>query len=131
MLALDAKTGKEIWKSKAAEWKDGYSMTVAPVVANGVLLTGVSGAEYGIRGFVDGWDPQNGNHLWRRYTIPARGEKGNGPGRRTITPGNMAVARRGSPARTIPISTSLIGARATPARGPAPSGREITSIPRP
>jgi alcohol dehydrogenase (cytochrome c) len=77
VVALDAKTGKEIWKSKAAEWKDGYSMTVAPVVANGVLLTGISGAEYGIRGFVDGWDPQNGNHLWRRYTIPARGEKGN------------------------------------------------------
>jgi alcohol dehydrogenase (cytochrome c) len=77
VVALDAKSGKEIWKSKAAEWKDGYSMTVAPVVANGVLLTGISGAEYGIRGFVDGWDPQNGNHLWRRYTIPARGEKGN------------------------------------------------------
>ncbi len=77
VLALDAKTGKEIWKSKAAEWKDGYSMTVAPVIANGVLLTGISGAEYGIRGFVDGWDPQTGNHLWRRYTIPARGEKGN------------------------------------------------------
>jgi len=77
VLALDMKTGKEMWKSKAAEWKDGYSMTVAPLIANGVLITGISGAEFGIRGFIDGWDPDNGKQLWRRYTIPARGEKGN------------------------------------------------------
>ena len=77
VVALDAKTGKEVWKSKVAEWKDGYSMTVAPLVANGVLITGISGAEFGIRGFIDGWDPETGKQLWRRYTIPARGEKGN------------------------------------------------------
>src|SRR5215471_1247811 len=77
VVALDAKTGKEIWKSKAAEWRDGYSMTVAPLVANGVLLTGISGAEFGIRGFIDGWDPETGKQLWRHYTIPGRGEKGN------------------------------------------------------
>src|SRR5215468_5661328 len=77
VVALDAKTGKEVWKQKAAEWKEGYSMTVAPLVANGVLITGISGAEFGIRGFIDGWDPQTGEHLWRRHTIPARGEKGN------------------------------------------------------
>jgi alcohol dehydrogenase (cytochrome c) len=77
VVALDAKTGKEVWKQKVAEWRDGYSMTVAPLVANGVLITGISGAEYGIRGFIDGWNPQTGEHLWRRYTIPARGEPGN------------------------------------------------------
>jgi alcohol dehydrogenase (cytochrome c) len=77
VLALDAKTGKELWRSKAAEWKEGYSMTVAPMIANGVLITGVSGAEFGIRGRIDGWDPQTGKLLWRRFTIPARGEKGN------------------------------------------------------
>ena len=77
VVALDAKTGKEIWKSKAAEWQDGYSMTVAPLIANGVLMTGISGAEFGIRGFIDGWDPETGKQLWRRYTIPGRGEKGN------------------------------------------------------
>jgi len=77
VVALDMKTGKEIWKTKAAEWKEGYSMTVAPQIANGVLITGISGAEYGIRGFIDGWDPETGKQLWRRYTIPARGEKGN------------------------------------------------------
>jgi alcohol dehydrogenase (cytochrome c) len=77
VVALDAKTGKELWKQKAAEWKDGYSMTMAPLIANGVLITGMSGAEFGIRGFLDGWDPKSGEHLWRRFTIPARGEPGN------------------------------------------------------
>src|SRR5215213_6125020 len=77
VLALDAKTGKEVWRSKAAEWKNGYSMTVAPQIANGVLITGISGAEFGTRGFIDGWDPETGKQLWRLYTIPARGEKGN------------------------------------------------------
>jgi alcohol dehydrogenase (cytochrome c) len=76
VVALDARTGKQIWKSKAAEWKDGYSMTVAPVIASGVLMTGISGAEFGIRGFIDGWDPETGKQLWRRYTIPGPGEKG-------------------------------------------------------
>jgi alcohol dehydrogenase (cytochrome c) len=77
VVALDAKSGKEVWRQKAAEWRDGYSMTVAPLVADGVLITGISGAEFGIRGFIDGWDAETGQHLWRRYTIPARGEAGN------------------------------------------------------
>ncbi len=74
--ALDAKTGKQIWKSKAAEFKEGYSMTVAPLVADGVLITGMSGGEFGTRGFIDGWDPQSGQRLWRTYTIPLPGEPG-------------------------------------------------------
>src|SRR5580692_5697044 len=69
VVALDAKTGQQIWKQKAAEWKDGYSMTVAPLIADGVLITGISGAEFGIRGFIDGWDPDSGKHLWRTYTV--------------------------------------------------------------
>lgn len=51
-------------------------MTVAPLIANGVLITGVSGGEYGVRGFIDGWDPATGEHLWRTYTVPAPGEPG-------------------------------------------------------
>ena len=77
VVALDAKTGQESWKSKAAEWKEGFSLTLAPQIANGVLMTGISGAEFGVRGFIDGWAPETGKHLWRRYTIPARGEPGN------------------------------------------------------
>ncbi len=69
VIALDAKTGKELWRSHAIDFKDGYSMTVAPLVADGVVITGISGAEYGIRGFIDGWDPETGKHLWRTYTV--------------------------------------------------------------
>jgi alcohol dehydrogenase (cytochrome c) len=76
VIALDQKTGKEIWRQKAAEWKEGYSMTVAPTVANGVLITGCSGAEFGARCFLDGWDPNTGKKLWRRYTTAGPGEKG-------------------------------------------------------
>ena len=43
VIALDAKTGKEVWKSKVDEWKAGFSMTMAPLIANGVLITGMSG----------------------------------------------------------------------------------------
>ena len=76
LVALDQKTGKQVWKQKIAEWKEGFSITGAPLVANGVLITGISGAEFGVRGFLDAYDPDTGNHLWRRYTIPAPGEKG-------------------------------------------------------
>ncbi|HLJ64100.1 MAG TPA: methanol/ethanol family PQQ-dependent dehydrogenase [Stellaceae bacterium] len=76
VIAYDMKTGKELWKSNAIDFKTGYSMTVAPLVADGVVITGISGAEYGIRGFIDGWDPETGKHLWRTYTVPAPGEPG-------------------------------------------------------
>ena len=76
VLTLDMKTGKQLWKNKFAEWKDGYSSIVAPLIANGVLVTGMSGAEFGVRGFLDGWDPETGKVLWRRYTIPGPGEPG-------------------------------------------------------
>ncbi|WP_108645482.1 PQQ-dependent dehydrogenase, methanol/ethanol family [Polynucleobacter rarus] len=74
--AMDLKTGKVLWKKKFAEWQDGFSGIAAPLIANGVLISGTSGAEFGVRGFLDGWDPQTGQHLWRRYTTPAPGEKG-------------------------------------------------------
>jgi alcohol dehydrogenase (cytochrome c) len=74
--ALDARTGKELWKSTAIDYKLGHAMTVAPLVANGVLITGIAGGEYGTRGFIDGWDPDTGKQLWRRYTTAAQGEKG-------------------------------------------------------
>ncbi|HTP96782.1 MAG TPA: PQQ-dependent dehydrogenase, methanol/ethanol family [Burkholderiales bacterium] len=76
VVALDQKTGKQIWKQKVQEWKEGYSLTVAPQVANGVLITGCSGAEFGARCFLDGWEPATGKHLWRRYTTAGPGEKG-------------------------------------------------------
>lgn len=74
VIALDAKTGKQVWKENAIDFKTGYSMTVAPLVADGVVITGVSGAEFGTRLFIDGWDAETGKHLWRTYTVPLPGE---------------------------------------------------------
>ena len=76
ILALDLKTGKEIWNQKFADSKEGYYATGGPIVANGVLISGESGGESTTRGFLDGWDPDTGKKLWRRYTIPAPGEPG-------------------------------------------------------
>src|SRR5207247_1480851 len=76
LKALDAKTGKEVWKVKVAEWKEGYSITSAPTVVNGVLITGMTGGEYGVRGFVAGYHPATGSQLWRRHTTAGPGEKG-------------------------------------------------------
>ncbi|MBL8348793.1 MAG: PQQ-dependent dehydrogenase, methanol/ethanol family [Burkholderiaceae bacterium] len=76
VIALDAKTGKQLWKSKAADYQNGHAMTGAPLVANGVVMTGIAGGEYGTRGFIDGWDPATGKQLWRLYTTAAPGEKG-------------------------------------------------------
>jgi alcohol dehydrogenase (cytochrome c) len=76
VLALDMKTGKELWNQKFADAKEGFYATGGPIVANGVLINGVSGGESTTRGFLDGWDPDTGKKLWRRYTIPAPGEPG-------------------------------------------------------
>ncbi len=76
VIALDQKTGKEVWATKSGDAKDGLAMTGAPLLANGVLLVGVAGAEFGIRGYIEGYDPQTGKRLWRSYTIPRPGEPG-------------------------------------------------------
>jgi alcohol dehydrogenase (cytochrome c) len=76
LVALDMKTGKQVWNQKFAESKEGYYATSAPIVANGVVISGMAGGESTTRGFLDGWDPDTGKKLWRRYTIPAPGEPG-------------------------------------------------------
>ncbi len=79
IIALDAKTGKEVWKAKSPDptsVENGYAMTGAPLVANGVVVVGVAGAEYSHRGFLEGYDAETGKHLWRTYNIPGKGEKG-------------------------------------------------------
>jgi alcohol dehydrogenase (cytochrome c) len=93
LLALDMKTGQQIWNQKFAEAKDGYYATGGPIVANGVLISGVAGGESDTRGFLDGWDPDTGKKLWRRYTIPAPGE----PGSETWPKDSQAWSQGGGP----------------------------------
>jgi outer membrane protein assembly factor BamB len=91
VIALDMRTGKEVWSVKSGDAKDGIAMTGAPLIANGVLITGMAGAEYGSRGYIEGYDPNDGKRLWRRYTVPRPGE----PGADTW-PDNAANASGGS-----------------------------------
>ena len=76
VVALELKTGKEVWKQKFADWKEGYKGVIAPQVINGVLVSGMGGGDSTTRGFIEGYDPHSGKRLWRTWTIPAPGEKG-------------------------------------------------------
>jgi alcohol dehydrogenase (cytochrome c) len=76
LVALDARTGKEVWTTKVAENKDGYYMSLAPLVADGKVMVGASGGEVGVRGFVAAYDAETGKEAWRVYTVPAPGEPG-------------------------------------------------------
>jgi len=75
LVALDAKTGKEVWTVKVEDYKKGYYMSLAPLVVDGRVMIGVSGGELGVRGFVAAYD-ERGKDLWRTFAVPAPGEPG-------------------------------------------------------
>src|SRR5207244_12034797 len=79
LVALDAKTGREVWTTVVADNKSGYYISMAPLVAGGKVMVGASGGERGIRGFVAAFDLDNGKEQWRTYTIPAPGAPGSEP----------------------------------------------------
>ncbi len=76
LVALDARTGALLWETQVANTMEGYSITSAPLVLKDKIITGVAGGEYGIRGFVDAYDPATGKRLWRFNAIPSPGEFG-------------------------------------------------------
>ena len=76
LVALDAATGEVVWEVEVADYATGYYMTLAPLVAAGKVMVGVSGGEFGIRGFVAAFDANTGEPAWQTYTIPAPGEPG-------------------------------------------------------
>ena len=76
VVALDAKTGKVVWDQTVEDYKKGYYMTLAPLVAKGKVIVGVSGGELGIRGFIQALDAKTGGTAWKTYTVPAPGEPG-------------------------------------------------------
>jgi alcohol dehydrogenase (cytochrome c) len=77
LVALDARTGKEVWQTRVADYKAGYTITVAPLAVRDKIIVGVAGGEYGIRGFLDAYDAKSGRRAWRFYTIPGPNEPGN------------------------------------------------------
>jgi alcohol dehydrogenase (cytochrome c) len=69
LVALDQTSGDVVWKEKIDEYAAGYSATAAPIIANGLILTGVSGGEFGVVGRVEARDPKTGKMVWMRPTI--------------------------------------------------------------
>ncbi len=76
LVALDAKSGKMLWETQIADPELGYSETMAPAVADGKVLIGTNGGEYGVRGFVKAFDANTGKLVWTFHTIPEKGHEG-------------------------------------------------------
>ncbi len=76
LVALDAATGKVVWKVETAPGGEGHSQTCAPVAFDNKIFLGVAGGEYGIRGFLKAYDADTGKELWTWYTIPSPEEGG-------------------------------------------------------
>jgi alcohol dehydrogenase (cytochrome c) len=77
LVALQAATGAVLWDVEVADYRTGHSITSAPLVVKDMVITGISGGEYGIRGFLDAYDVKTGKRRWRFWTIPGPGEDGN------------------------------------------------------
>ena len=76
LVALDARNGQPLWETSVADTLTGYAITSAPLALKDKIVIGVGGGEYGIRGFIDAYDPATGKRLWRFNTVPGPGEYG-------------------------------------------------------
>ena len=70
LVAIDARTGNLVWNREVADHQAGYSKTAAPLIVKDQVVTGIAGGEYGIRGFLDSYDAESGEQVWRAWTIP-------------------------------------------------------------
>lgn len=76
LVVLDAGSGKKLWEVQVADNERGYTLNGPPVSVDGKVIIGISGAEYGIRGFVTAYDAETGKQIWRFHTIPSPEEGG-------------------------------------------------------
>jgi alcohol dehydrogenase (cytochrome c) len=76
LVALDMKTGSLLYDVELADYKVGYSATVAPLAVKDKIIIGIAGAEFGIRGFIDAYDPLTGKRDWRFWTVAGPGDPG-------------------------------------------------------
>ncbi|MCC6201828.1 MAG: PQQ-binding-like beta-propeller repeat protein [Gammaproteobacteria bacterium] len=76
VVALDQQSGKELWSVQAERWQEGFSITAAPLYYDGMVVVGLSGGEYGVRGRVKAYRAADGAPLWTFYTVPGPGEPG-------------------------------------------------------
>src|SRR5260221_13501513 len=85
VVALDMKTGKLAWKTPIEKWENGYGITSAPLYYDGIVYSGITGGEFGVRGRLTALDAKTGAILLRLGTPPGargrRGEDGRGAAR--------------------------------------------------
>ncbi len=74
LISLDRASGKILWEIEMADWKENYGATSAPLVAGDLVISGVSGGDEGVRGFVAAYRIADGKPAWRFWTIPKPGE---------------------------------------------------------
>ncbi|GAA2364262.1 PQQ-dependent methanol/ethanol family dehydrogenase [Saccharopolyspora halophila] len=92
LLALDATNGKRVWEKTFGDVRAGESASLAPLVVKDMVVTGSAGGEFGVRGHMDAFDLETGEHRWRCYTVPKPGE----PGSETWPADGEAWARGGA-----------------------------------
>lgn len=93
LLATNKDTGEIVWQRQVADPDKGEVITAAPLVVKNMAITGVSGAEYGIRGWIAATDLSTHKEIWRTYTIPGKGEAGSDTWKGS---GNAAASGGGS-----------------------------------
>ncbi len=76
IIALNRFTGALVWETEMADWKVNYNATVAPLPIGNLVITGSSGGDEGVRGFLAAFDQATGKEVWRFWTVPAPGEPG-------------------------------------------------------
>ncbi len=74
LIAVNAKTGKEVWNIQVGDYKVQESQTAAPLVVRDKVITGIAGGEHGVRGFIAAYDINTGNQVWKMFTVPAPNE---------------------------------------------------------
>ncbi|GAC1623460.1 MAG: PQQ-dependent methanol/ethanol family dehydrogenase [Candidatus Acidiferrum sp.] len=122
VVALDAKTGNVVWDVAAIDYKKAYSFTLAPLAVKNMIVVGVSGGEYGTRGFIDAYDAQTGVRKWRFYTIPGPGE----PGHETWEGDSWKIG--GSPAWITGVYDAATNQLFWTTGNPAPSNRGVQRL---
>jgi alcohol dehydrogenase (cytochrome c) len=105
VVALDMKTGNVVWKTPIEKWQNGYGVTSAPLYYDGIVYSGITGGEFGVRGRLTALNAKTGEIIWRWYTLPGPGEKGS----ETWPPGTDHAMRGGAAIWNTPALDPQLG----------------------
>ncbi len=132
LIALDSKTGREVWSTQTTDPNLPYTVTGAPRIIKGKVIIGQGGAEYRVRGYASAYDAETGKFLWRWWAVPGDPSKPYeqpelADAAKTWKGDNYwkigGGARHGMASSTIPNSTSSMSAPATAIPGTKRSAR--------